>query len=68
MIRNTFVALIFLLVGCSEQSGQRVDAEDDAPLSAQSAGSSIHPAEAAGYIDAVDPEAFPPTPGDSTVR
>ena len=68
MMRNTFAALLLLLVGCSEQAGQRGDAEYGTPLSAQSAGSSIHPAEATGYIDAVDPEAFPPTPGDSTVR
>ena len=68
MIRNTFAASLVLLLGCSQQSGKRGDAEYDTPLSAQSAGSSIHPAEATGYIDAVDPEAFPPTPGDSTAR
>ena len=67
MIRNTFAASLVLLLGCSQQSGKRGDAEDDT-LRAQSAGSSIHPAEATGYIDAVDPEAFPPTPGDSTAR
>lgn len=68
MMRYTLATLLLLGVGCSQQSGQQASAGDEILPEAQPAGSSIHPAEATGYIDSVDPEAFPPTPGDTISR
>lgn len=53
-----------LALGCSQQSAQ-MDTTDDT-LDAQPVGYTVHPAEATGYIDAIDPEAYPLTPGDTS--
>ncbi len=53
-------ALLFM-AGCSQDYGAtEYDHRDASP-----AGSTVHPAEASGYMDSTDPQAFPPTPGDS---
>ena len=65
MTRYIAAALLVFAFGCSQQSIDRSSTYEEDLAPAQPAGSTIHPAEATGYIDTVDPEAFPPTPGDA---
>lgn len=52
--------------GCAQQSrngGSERTEELNEPVPA---GSYMHPAERRGYMDAVDPDAYPPTPGQGS--
>lgn len=53
--------IVIALAGCAQNQMQSKDTDTDDDLRAMPAAGMLQPARDAGYLDATDPEAFPPT-------